>query len=235
MAFDYKRDTQTITRSQVDEGLRSYMLSVYNYMAMGLGLTGLMAFVVATSPVLQQVFLTPPLVFVVMFAPLALVFFLSFRVHTLKFSTAQALFWVYSALMGLSLASVFLLYSGTSVARVFFITAGTFGAMSLYGYTTHRDLTTFGGFLLMGLIGIILASIVNIFLKSTGLQFVVSVIGVVVFVGLTAFDTQRIKLSYIEGEEAETAGKKAVMGALQLYLDFINLFLMLLRLLGDRR
>lgn len=235
MPLEYKRDSHIISRPQVDEGLRAYMLSVYNYMAMGLGLTGLAAFLVATSPILREILLTPPLVYVVMIAPIALVFFLSFRVHTLQFGTAQALFWIYSTIMGLSLASVFLVYTSTSVARVFFITAGTFGAMSLYGYSTRRDLTSLGGFLLMGLVGIILASIVNIFLKSTGLQFIVSIAGVLVFVGLTAFDTQQIKLSYVEGEESEAAGKKAIMGALQLYLDFINLFLILLRFFGDRR
>jgi len=170
-----------------------------------------------------------------MLAPLGLVLWLSFGIERMQASTAQALFWLYSGLMGLSLASVFLVFTGESVARVFFITAGTFAAMSLYGYTTRRDLSQFGSFLMMGLIGIILASLVNIFLASSALQFAISVIGVVVFVGLTAWDTQRIKEMYVEYDDGQIAGKKAIMGALTLYLDFINLFMMLIQLLGVRR
>jgi FtsH-binding integral membrane protein len=163
------------------------------------------------------------------------VLFLSFRIERLSTGAAQATFWTYAALMGLSLAGIFLLYTGTSIARVFFITAGTFAAMSLYGYTTKRDLSQFGSFLFMGLIGIVIASLVNMFLASSALQFAIAVIGVLVFTGLTAYDTQTIKEMYYEGDGYEIAGKKAVMGALRLYLDFINLFMMLIQLLGVRR
>jgi uncharacterized protein len=231
---------RTMTRAQaeaaqIDVGLRRYMLQVYNYMASGIALTGICAYLTASSPTFLQAIYGTPLMWVVMLAPLAAVFFLSFKINSIKFSTAQAIFWVYAALMGLSLASIFLVYTGTSIARVFFITAGTFGAMSLYGYTTKRDLSQFGSFLFMGLIGIVLASIVNIFLGSTMLQFAISVIGVLVFTGLTAYDTQRIKELYSEIDDSEIYGKKALMGALTLYLDFINLFIMLMQLLGNRR
>jgi len=175
------------------------------------------------------------LMFVLMLAPIGLVMWLSFGIERMQASTAQALFWVYAGVMGLSLASVFLVFTGESIARVFFITAGTFGAMSLYGYTTQRDLTQWGSFLFMGLIGIILAGLVNIFLQSSALQFAISVIGVIVFVGLTAYDTQQIKESYFAYDDGQIAGKKAIMGALRLYLDFINLFMMLLQLFGTRR
>ncbi len=229
---------RTVSRSRtesLDQGLRSYMLGIYNYMALGLGLTGLVATLVASSPALLQAIYGTPLQYVVMLAPVGLVFFLSFRLHTLQASTAQMLFWAYAGLMGLSLSWIFLLYTGASVAKVFFVTAGTFGAMSLYGYTTQRDLTGMGSFLLMGLIGLILASLVNIFLKSSAFEFVISVIGVLIFTGLTAYDTQVIKSEYIEGDDREIMMKKSIMGALRLYLDFINLFLHLLRFLGDRR
>jgi FtsH-binding integral membrane protein len=220
----------------IDVGLRQYMLQVYNYMASGIALTGIVAYLTATyQPLQQAIFGNTVMPWVVMLAPLALVFFLQFKITTLKFSTAQMLFWVYAALMGLSLSVIFLVFTGTSVARVFFITAGTFGAMSLYGYTTKRDLSQFGSFLFMGLIGIILASLVNMFLASTALQFAISVVGVLVFVGLTAYDTQSIKELYSEMDDSEVYGKKALMGALRLYLDFINLFIMLMQLLGNRR
>lgn len=219
----------------VDAGLRAYMLRVYNYMASGLALTGLVAAGVASSPAAIDVIFGTGLFWVVVLAPLGLVFFLSARIHTMKASTAQALFWIYAGVMGLSMASIFLQFTGTSVARVFFITAGTFAATSLYGYTTKKDLSGWGSFLFMGLIGLIIAMVVNIFLASTMLQFVISAVGVLVFTGLTAYDTQRIKEVYLEADGAETATKKAVMGALQLYLDFINLFIMLMNLLGDRR
>ena len=169
-----------------------------------------------------------------MLSPLALVFLLSARVAKMSVGAAQATFWVFATLMGASLAYIFIIYTETSIARVFFITAGTFGAMSLYGYTTKKDLTGWGSFLFMGLIGIIIASIVNFFLASSALHFAISVIGVLVFVGLTAYDTQRIKNSYYEGDSTAVASKKAIMGALSLYLDFINLFLMMLRLFGSR-
>ncbi|HET6468765.1 MAG TPA: Bax inhibitor-1/YccA family protein [Geminicoccaceae bacterium] len=210
------------------------MLSVYNYMGLGLAITGLVAFVVASSPALYMPIFGTPLKWVVMLAPLGFVFFLSARIGSMSASTAQLTFWAFAALMGLSLASVFLVFTGESIARVFFITAGTFGAMSLYGYTTGRDLSRFGSFLFMGLIGIIIASIVNIFIGSSAIQFAVSVIGVLVFTGLTAYDTQQIKETYYELDAADVATKKSIMGALRLYLDFINLFLMLLHLFGNR-
>ena len=219
----------------IDEGLRAYMLKVYNYMASGLALTGLVAYGLTLSPAAMQAIFGTPLMWVVMLAPIGFVFFLGARIHAMKASTAQTLFWVYAAVMGLSLASIFVIYTGTSVARVFFITAGTFAATSLFGYTTKRDLSGFGSFLFMGLIGLIIASVVNIFLHSTGLQFVISVVGVLLFTGLTAYDTQAIKSIYAESDGTEVSEKKAIMGALTLYLDFINLFLMLLRLFGDRR
>ncbi len=218
----------------IDVGLRDYMLRIYNYMASGLALTGIVAYVFAQSGLYIAIARTP-LIWLVMLAPLGLVMWLSFGINRMQAATAQALFWVYAALMGVSLASVFLVFTGESVARVFFITAGTFGAMSLYGYTTQRDLSQWGSFLFMGLIGIIIASLVNIFLASSALQFAISVIGVIVFVGLTAYDTQQIKEMYFENDDAQTAGKKAIMGALRLYLDFINLFMMLMQLLGTRR
>ncbi|OJX09762.1 MAG: hypothetical protein BGO77_02580 [Caedibacter sp. 37-49] len=235
MSNEYMRTVSRSRAENLDQGLRSYMLGIYNYMALGLGLTGLVATLVASSPALLQAIYGSPLHYVVMLAPVALVFFLSFRLHKLQASTAQTLFWTYAGLMGLSLSWIFLAYTGASVAKVFFITAGTFGAMSLYGYTTQRDLTGMGSFLFMGLIGLVLASLVNIFVKSSAFEFVLSVIGVLIFTGLTAYDTQVIKSEYIEGDDREIMMKKSIMGALRLYLDFINLFLHLLRFLGDRR
>lgn len=215
------------------EGLRAYMLSVYNYMAAALALTGGVAYVVASSPSLLQAI--APAMWLFILAPIGLVFFLSFKINTMKYSTAQAVFWLYAALNGVAFSVLFLAYTYESIARVFFITAGTFAAMSLYGYTTKKDLSAWGSFLFMGLIGIIIASVVNIFVASSMLQFIVSIAGVLVFTGLTAYDTQSIKESYIEGASDEVGGKRALFGALRLYLDFINLFIMLLRLLGDRR
>jgi FtsH-binding integral membrane protein len=223
-------------QAEIDVGLRDYMLRIYNYMASGLALTGIVAYVFAQSGLYAQVAATP-LIWLIMLAPLGLVMWLSFGIDRMQASTAQALFWVFATLMGLSLASIFLVFTGASIARVFFITAGTFAAMSFYGYTTKRDLSQFGSFLIMGLIGIIIASIVNIFLASSALHFAISVIGVIVFVGLTAWDTQRIKEAYFEYQYADggSASKLAIRGALMLYLDFINLFIMLLQLLGARR
>jgi FtsH-binding integral membrane protein len=218
----------------VDVGLRQYMLRVYNFMAAGLGLTGLVAYAAVASGFYQQIAGTP-LVWLVMLAPLGVVLLLSFRIDRMSASAAQAVYWGYAALMGLSLAGIFLLYTGVSVARVFFIAAATFAATSLYGYTTRRDLSQFGSFLLMGLIGVVLASLVNIFLASSALQFAISVIGVLVFTGLTAWDTQRIKEVYLENDRGDVLTKKALMGALALYLDFINLFVLLLQLTGQRR
>jgi FtsH-binding integral membrane protein len=223
----------------VDEGLRAYMLRVYNYMAIGVALTGVAAYVtyqmVLSNPGLQQTLFGGPVYFVLLFVPLGLVFFLSFRIQHLQPATAQALFFFYAAVLGVSLTPIFIVYTGASIARVFFISAASFGALSLYGYTTQRNLSAFGSFLIMGLFGIILASLVNIFLASSALQFVISVVGVLVFAGLTAWDTQQIKEMYSVNDDGTVAGRKAIMGALRLYLDFINLFLMLLRLFGDRR
>jgi FtsH-binding integral membrane protein len=218
----------------IDVGLRDYMLRIYNYMASGLALTGIVAYVFAQSGYYAQVAHTP-LIWLIMLAPLGLVMWLSYGIGRMQASTAQTLFWAYSGLMGLSLASVFLVFTGESIARVFFITAGTFAAMSLYGYTTQRDLTQVGSFLQMGLFGIIIAMVANFFIGSTALQFAISVIGVIVFVGLTAYDTQKIKEMYVAYDDGQVAGKKAVMGALSLHLDFINLFLFLMQLVGVRR
>jgi FtsH-binding integral membrane protein len=223
-----------VPQVDIDVGLRQYMLRVYNYMASGLALTGIVAYVAASQGFYQQIAGTP-LMWVVMLAPLGLVFWLSAGINRMSAGTAQLLFWVYAGLMGLSLAGIFLVYTGASIARVFFITGGTFAAMSLYGYTTQRDLSQFGSFLMMGLIGIVIASLVNIFIGSSALQFAISVIGVLVFVGLTAWDTQQIKEMYVESDDGQIAGKKSIMGALRLYLDFLNLFLMLLQLFGQRR
>ena len=218
----------------VDLGLRRYMLQVYNFMAAGLGVTGLVAYAAVATGFYQQIAGTP-LIWLIMLAPLGAVLFLSFRIEQMSAGAAQATFWTYAALMGLSLAGIFLLFTGTSIARVFFITAGTFAAMSLYGYTTQRDLSQFSSFLFMGLIGIVLASLVNIFIGSSALQFAISVIGVIVFTGLTAWDTQRVKEIYLETDPRDVLTKKPLMGALALYLDFINLFVMLLQLVGQRR
>ena len=218
----------------IDAGLREYMLRVYNYMASGLALTGIVAYVAAASGFYLSIAHTP-LIWLVILAPLGLVMLMSFGVQKMQASTLQLVFWGYSALMGLSLAVLFIVFTQESIARVFFITAGTFAAMSLYGYTTRRDLSQFGSFLFMGLIGIIIASLVNMFLQSSMMQWIISVIGVLIFTGLTAYDTQSIKETYVVGDDGTVAGKKAIMGALRLYLDFVNLFLMLLRLMGDRR
>ena len=223
----------------IDAGLRAYMLRVYNYMAIGVALTGIAAWLtyqmVLSNPGLQQTLFGGPLYLVLLLAPLGLVFFLSFRIQHLQPATAQGLFFFYAALLGVSLTPIFIIYTGASIARVFFISAASFGALSLYGYTTQRDLSGFGSFLMMGLVGIIIASLVNIFLKSSAMEFVISVVGVLVFAGLTAYDTQQIKEMYSVNDDGTAAGRKAIMGALRLYLDFINLFLMLLRLFGDRR
>ena len=176
-----------------------------------------------------------PLKWLVMLAPLGIVFYMSARMNRMSASSAQTVFWVFAALMGISLSSIFLRYTGFSIARVFFITSGTFGAMSIYGYTTKRDLTKLGSFLMMGLFGIIIASVVNMFMGSERMEFIISILGVLIFVGLTAYDTQKIKNMYVSSDTGELMGKKAVMGALTLYLDFINLFIMLLRLFGQRR
>ncbi len=225
---------RVVERAVIDEGLRQYMLRVYNYMASGLALTGIVAFVVAQNEALLQVIYGTPLKWVVFLAPIGLVLLLGARINRMSVTAVQAIFWIFATLMGISLASIFLVYEMPSIARVFFITAGAFGAMSLYGYTTKRDLTGWGSFLFMGLIGIIIASVVNIFMVSSALHFAISVIGVLVFTGLTAYDTQKIKEMYAESDSTAIASKKSIMGALRLYLDFINLFIMLLHLFGRR-
>lgn len=232
--------TQSMSGAQadaagIDAGLRAYMLKVYNYMSIGLALTGGVAYAASTSETLMRTIYGTPLQWVVMLAPLGLVFFLAAKVNTMKASTAQTVFWVYSALVGLSLSYIFMVYTGASITRVFFITAGAFAGLSLYGYTTKRDLSPIGAFLIMGLIGILIAAVVNMFLASSGLQFVISVLGVLIFAGLTAYDTQRIKAIYNAADGGgEVAEKKAVMGALTLYLDFLNMFLFMLHLFGNR-
>ena len=221
-------------QAQIDEGLRAYMLKVYNYMGSALLLSGIVAYAVAHTPALMQAIFGTPLMWVVMLAPLGMVFFLSARIEKMSFTTAQTTFWIFAALMGASLASIFVIYTQTSIVRVFMITAVTFGAMSLWGYTTKRDLSGMGSFLMMGLIGIIVASLVNLFIQSSMMHWVISVIGVLVFTGLTAYDTQKIKEMYLVSDGQVVMGKKAIMGALKLYLDFINLFIMLLHLFGNR-
>jgi uncharacterized protein len=235
----------------IDAGLRAYMIRVYNYMTAGVALTGLVAWFayqaaggdaihisgssITGLTAFGHAIFASPLLWLFVLAPLGLVMLLSFGINRLSAGTALTLFFVYSGLLGLSLASIFLAYTGASITRVFFISAATFGATSLYGYTTQRDLTKVGSFMFMGLIGIVIASLVNIFLQSSALYWAISVIGVLVFVGLTAYDTQSIKEMYDVNDDGTVSGRKAVMGALRLYLDFINLFLMLLRIFGDRR
>jgi uncharacterized protein len=231
----------------VDAGLRAYMLRVYNYMAAAVALTGVVAYatfnMATVTDATGRLALTPfgqtiyggPLMIVLLLGTLGLVFFMSFRINRMQASTALLLFMVYAALLGVTTSAIFLTYTHASITRVFFISAASFGALSLYGYTTTRDLSPVGSFMIMGLFGIIIASLVNIFLKSSGLDWAISIIGIVVFAGLTAWDTQRIKEMYDSMDDDGTLGRKAIMGALSLYLDFINLFLMLLRVFGDRR
>jgi uncharacterized protein len=240
----------------IDEGLRAYMIRVYNYMGIGLVLTGAVAYAfymmaVTTDPsqavakmqnglmltALGKAIYASWLRWVIAFAPLIIVFVFAARVNRMSSSTAQGVFWLFAALMGLSLSSIFVVYTGASISRIFFITAATFGAVSIYGYTTKRDLTQLGSFLIMGVIGLVIASIVNAFLGSTGLQFAISVLAVLIFTGLTAYDTQQLKDNYYSNAQGgeETLGRSAIMGALSLYLDFINIFIALLQLFGDRR
>ena len=236
MAFESDRRVFAGTAQQAayDEGLRAYMLRVYNYMTIGLVVTGFVALLTASSPTAMNAIYGTPLRWLVMLAPLGFIIFLSMGLHKMSFATAQAVFWAFAAAMGVSLSYIFMVYTGGSIARVFFITAGAFAGLSLYGYTTKKDLSGMRTFLMMGLIGIIIASVVNIFMASSALHFAISVIGVLVFSGLTAYDTQNIKNEYAGHHNSETAGKLAISGALRLYLDFINLFVMLLSLFGNR-
>jgi uncharacterized protein len=233
-------------RAVIDAGLRAYMIRIYNYMAMGVALTGVVAWITFNAAVTEtagKLALTPfgqmiysgPATIVLFLGTLGLVILISWRIDKLQPTTALALFMLYAGVLGLMLSSIFLAYTGTSITRVFFISAASFGALSLYGYTTQRDLSPIGAFLIMGLIGLLIAMVVNIFLKSSGLDFVISAAGVLIFAGLTAWDTQKIKEMYDPNEDGTATGRKSVMGALTLYLDFINLFLFLLRLFGDRR
>jgi uncharacterized protein len=254
-ASPFGRAAGRVDAAAVDAGLRAYMLRIYNYMSIGLAITGLAALGVYMAAVTAdpsagvakfgKEYLTSfgyamyvsPLKWLFMLAPLVMVFAISFGINKLRPATAQMLFWAFAALMGVSLSSIFLVYTHTSIVRVFFITAASFGALSLYGYTTKRDMTGMGSFLIMGLFGIIIASVVNIFLASSMLQFIVSVVGVLVFAGLTAYDTQRLKNDYIYGNASQggdIAERAAITGALSLYLNFINLFTLLLQLLGQR-
>ena len=220
--------------AEYDEGLRSYMLKVYNYMTSGVLLTGIVALFVGTSPDILNAIYGSGLHWLVALAPLAFIMVMSFGVHKMSSGTLQMVFWAFAAVMGVSMAWIFAAYTGTSIARTFFITAASFGALSLYGYTTKKSLSGFGTFLFMGLIGLIIASIVNIFLGSSMLQFIISVAGVLIFAGLTAYDTQRIKESYYMMATGEAVAKGAIMGAVNLYLDFVNLFMFLLQFLGNR-
>jgi len=224
--------------SSIDVGLRSYMLGVYNHMTTALALTGFFAFALkwaaVSNPAVAQLVYGTPLKYVVMFAPFALVMYLSFNIQKLSASTARNVFYLYAALMGLSLASILLVFTGESVARAFFVTAGAFAGLSIYGYTTKRNLSAMGSFMIIGLFGIIIASVVNMFVGSDLMQFGISLIGVVVFAGLTAWDTQSIKSMYSAADSSESSASKSIYGALKLYLDFINMFIMLLHLFGNR-
>ncbi|QPF93015.1 Bax inhibitor-1/YccA family protein [Bradyrhizobium commune] len=217
----------------IDPGLRAYMLRIYNYMAAGVGLTAIVAGL--TYQLMGPTLLESPLMWVFILAPLALVFFIGARINTLSAETARLLFFVYAALVGVSLSTLLHIYTSASITRVFFIAAAMFGALSVFGYTTGRNLSAVGSFLFMGLIGIIIAGLVNLFLRSTGLDWLISIVGVAVFAGLTAYDTQRIKAMYESRDDETTASRKSVIAALSLYLNFLNLFMMLLRLQGGRR
>ncbi|MBT6328307.1 MAG: Bax inhibitor-1/YccA family protein [Kordiimonadaceae bacterium] len=232
----------TRSAAEIDEGLRAYMLTVYNYMASALALTGLAAYVTANTPAVLEMFYTmeggflaPTMLgYIAMFSPLAFILVINFGINKMQASTVQMIFWAFAVVMGISLSNILLMYTGTSVAKTFFVTAAAFGSLSLYGYTTKKNLTGMGSFLIMGLFGLIIASVVNIFMQSSAMEFIISVAGVLIFAGLTAYDTQRIKLMYLENDHSETHTKKAIMGALSLYLDFINMFLFLLRFMGNR-
>lgn len=224
----------SVAATSYDVGLRAFMQRIFSYMGAGLALTGVLAWVVANTPLANVIFGTP-FRWIVMLAPLGFIFFMQIRMQTLSASTLRTLFWSFCATMGLSMGAIFLVFTQASIARAFFITAASFGAMSLWGYTTKRDLTAFGSFLMMGVIGLMIAGIVNLFLASTMLHWMSSIIGVFVFTGLTAFDTQRLKETYSANWSSEANDKLAVFGALSLYMDFINAFQFLLQLTGTRR
>ena len=241
---DHRYMNSTVAnQAAIDEGLRSYMLGVYNYMTTALAVTGLAAYgtkmltvageVGSLTPLGEALYLSP-LKWVVALAPLAMVFWLSARIHAMSVSKAQGVFYAFAALMGISLSSILIVYTGESVARAFFITAAAFASLSIYGYTTKRDLGPLGAFLMIGVVGLLLAMIVNMFVGSMGMGLLISVGGVLIFAGLTAYDTQKIKMMYMASDSHSTAQKKSIHGALQLYLDFINMFLFLLHLFGNR-
>jgi FtsH-binding integral membrane protein len=239
--LDFTQQTNTRARTQAksstyDAGLRDYMQKVFNNMGVALTITGFISFFVSNSPTIINAIYGSPLKWVIMFAPLAFIFFMSAKMNKISAATAKTYLWIFASLMGLSLAPIFLMYTGSSIARAFFISASLFGFMSLYGYTTKKDLTAMGSFMMMGLIGVIIASIVNIFLQSSAIQFALSILTVIVFTGLTAYDVQKIKSLYYQfAGHTEAISKAATMGALTLYMDFINIFLAILRLFGDRR
>ena len=231
------RNSSRVDGALIDQGLRAHMNKVYGMMAAAMLITGAVAFLVGSSPALLMAIFSTPLQWVVMLAPLGVVFLLSARVHKMSVATAQAVFWGFSGLMGLSISYIFAAYTGESIAQVFLVTAIAFAGLSLYGYSTKKDLSGMGSFLLMGLIGVVVAAIVNIFLASSALAFAISVIGVLVFAGLTAYDTQNIKNTYLQmahSNNSEWLGKAALMGSLSLYLNFLNMFLLLLSLFGNR-
>jgi FtsH-binding integral membrane protein len=227
--------TAGVGEAAFDAGLRSYMLSVYNYMASGVLLTGIVALLFANSGAAQQILFGPGILkYLIIFSPLAFVLVLSFGIERLSTGAAQALFWAFATVMGLSMASIFFVYTGPSIATTFFATAAAFVSLSLYGYTTQRDLSGFGTFLIMGVVGLLVAMILNMFLKSPAMTFAISAIGVLLFAGLTAYDTQRIKSLYFHVAGTDMMGKTVIMGALSLYLDFVNMFQFLLSFLGNR-
>ena len=230
----FRSGVSGLDRVGIDAGLRAHMQRVFNYMGGGLALTGALAWLVANTS-LAPVLYGTPLKWLVMLAPMGFILFMNFKMETISVGTLRTLFWAFCGTMGLSMGAIFLVFTNASVARAFFITAATFGAMSLWGYTTKKDLANFGAFLMMGLIGLLIASVVNIFLHSSGLQWIVSIVGVAIFTGLTAYDVQNIKQTYAESYGAEANDKLAVFGALRLYLNFINAFQYILSLMGDRR
>lgn len=232
----FNAKTYSDSSTKFDSGLRSYMISVYKQMAIALIITALISMMVASSPPLMMTLFGSPLSFIVMLAPVAIAMYMGFKLHTMSVSAARNLLYIYAGTIGLSLAGIFMIYTGESIARTFFITASTFGAMSIYGYSTKKDLTSLGSFLMMGIIGILIASVINIFMMSSALGFAISILSVVLFTVLTAYDTQKIKDMYFQvSNSQDDTDKIAIYGALQLYMDFINLFVALLRFFGDRR
>jgi hypothetical protein len=228
------RTMPTAEAQAIDQGLRAYMIGVYQYMALGVALTGLIAYVMSTQPAIMETIWTTPLKWVAIFAPLPVALYTQFRIHNLNPGTAQALFWLYAALVGVSFSVLFAIFTDASIARVFLITAVAFGALTLYGYTTQRNLSAWGSFLFIGMIGVLIAGVVNIFLQSSALNFAVSAIGVLVFAGLTAYDTQQIKAMYYQAADETTASRYSILGSLWLYISFVAMFQFLLSLIGDR-